>query len=123
MLNDASWHNIEVSVDTTQVTLRLHDNNCVDDVMCMSTHLFPNANSAHNLDLTYVGIHFLNDEQQQVFQDRVGFVGCARDVIINDVVVVPEEFNNNALVRKREKRVILSFLIFIFCCRAFCRRV
>ena len=97
-LNDGSWHTINVDVNTSIISAGLRHIDCDGDVTCMQSYTVSDASDVHNLDVTYVGVHFINPRQQQVFGDRVGFVGCVRDVTVNDVIVVPEEFLQNSLV-------------------------
>ena len=76
---------------TSSLTLTLEHADCHTSSRCVITTNSLDAGNLHTLDVTYMSYRLdaSNAQQSSVLQSQPGFIGCMRDIRINDDHIIP----------------------------------
>ena len=96
-LSDASWHQVELLLNETGLSVTLHDQDCVGDGEACFSYLAWN-DGARTFDAIYLGGSTSSLRVASGITLSPGFIGCIQDVTIDStMVLVPQDFLSQGL--------------------------
>ncbi|XP_068155556.1 protein crumbs isoform X3 [Drosophila tropicalis] len=92
-LNDSRWHKVFVAINTSHLVLSANDEQAIFPVGSYETA----NNSQPSFPLTYLGgtIPNLKSYLRHLTHQPSSFVGCMQDVVVNGMVIFPDEHIDN----------------------------